>query len=430
MKKNTTYLGRWLSLILLTAFFPFLSIAQSASAKKTTVKEIAISLAGIEYDDPGFTALRENLKKNNKATGVKQTYNNGSAKIFLAYGGSATDLWDEIPATVKQPFKLTSIDGDAIALQLKSASKQSEANKTVSATENKSTASTAKTNEACTTCYIDLCKYDKVRTFVGVNYIGIDYDDGTHYYRCENGVLIRKLVWLNENGVTTKIETDTILKVNAPVGTYWGIRAGNDQNNSSDIRMILAKGITVEVDGKVYKDVIVVNRKKNSETNFLIKWADASSLNAYYAKGAGIVKIQQLEPNADPMQAIQQYAIQTTPVQTSTEVFQIENKTLNGKIDPTIIGIWKYTDGNGKLTFLKFNSDGTSESYTGSVAPANKNNSKGYWRVNGGVMEITWEGYAKVERYDLQKGYDAVTGKTTLAVAWTTYVSADNKTSW
>jgi hypothetical protein len=401
-------------------------------------KEVIISITGIEYDDAGFSALRETVKKNSKAKSIRQSYNDGTAKISMLYPGSAADLWDEMPALVKQPFKLTSIDNARITLDLKTTPNQAQTVRTVSAETKAPSASDTKTgasstlknSEACTTCYIDLCKYDKTRTFVGVTYIGIDYDEGTYYYRCENGMLIRKLVWVNENGVTTKIETDTILKVNVPVGTYWGTTTGDAQNNTSDIRLIVAKGITVEVDGKVYKDVIVVNRRKTSRINFLVSLSDASSLNAYYAKGAGIIKIQQLESNADPLTAIQQFVPKMAAMQASNESVQIDGKTLKGKIDPTITGLWKYTDANGKITFLKFNTDGTSDSYNGQVSTTNANKSRGYWRVDGGAIEFTWDGYKKVERYDLQKSYDAASGKPTLAVGWATYVAADNRTSW
>src|SRR5438045_2563278 len=75
-----------------------------------TAKNITISISGIEFDDANFAALKDNLKTNQKARNIQQSYNAGTAKISLAYPGSATDLWDDLPAAVKQLFKLNSID--------------------------------------------------------------------------------------------------------------------------------------------------------------------------------------------------------------------------------------------------------------------------------------------------------------------------------
>ena len=60
-------------------------------------KEVIISITGIEYDDAGFSALRETVKKNSKAKSIRQSYNDGTAKISMLYPGTAADLWDEMP---------------------------------------------------------------------------------------------------------------------------------------------------------------------------------------------------------------------------------------------------------------------------------------------------------------------------------------------
>jgi hypothetical protein len=432
MNQSKSSLCFCISTTLLLFFFYSTAFAQSKTTG-TAGKTVTISINSIEYDDPSFAALKGNIKTNTKAKDIKQSYNAGTAKISMGFSGTATDLWDELPASVKQPFKLNSIDESAIVLQLKTSTAQSstpKSNTTTTASTTKTTSTESKNNSACTTCYIDLCKYDKLRTFVGVTFIGIDYDDGTYYYRCENGVLIRKLVWVNESGVTTKIETDTVLKVNVPVGTAWGTRTGDAYNKQSDVRMILAKGISVNIDGQVYTDVIVVNRKTTSETNLIIKWENATSLNAYYAKGAGIVKIQQLDPSSDPLLAIQQYKINTTQAQVSTVASTTVNANLKGTIDPVLVGLWKYTDAGGKVTYMKLNADGTSETYIGSVTAANKSKALCYWRIDGSYMESICDGATQVNRFPLQKGYDAVSGKPTLGVSWATYVAADSRASW
>lgn len=103
---------------------------------------------------------------------------------------------------------------------------------------------------------------------------------------------------------------------------------------------------------------------------------------------------------------------------------------LKGNADPSMVGLWKYTDASGRLTFMKMNPDGTTESYLHSVTPANKSKGFCYWRIDGSSYESICDGGTSVNRFTIQKGYDAATGKPTLTLSGYTYIAADNKTSW
>jgi hypothetical protein len=91
---------------------------------------VSISINGIEYDDPGFSLLKESLQKNKNVTSVKQEYNQGTAKLNLNYNRNAEDLWGELPQTTKQFFKIATINDNTIVLESKSVIKQNTVSKT------------------------------------------------------------------------------------------------------------------------------------------------------------------------------------------------------------------------------------------------------------------------------------------------------------
>src|SRR6185436_3401287 len=107
MKK---YLTAFIVCIVIMLSFCYNTYAQ-------TGKTITLSVSGIEFDDPNFTALRDNLKASQKAKSLQPSYNAGTAKLSFVYNGSPTDLWDDLPASIKQPFKLSSVDGNSIVLK-------------------------------------------------------------------------------------------------------------------------------------------------------------------------------------------------------------------------------------------------------------------------------------------------------------------------
>jgi|GEM_PF-2916995 len=400
-----------------------------------TGKTITLSVSGIEFDDPNFTALRDNLKASQKAKNLQPTYNAGTAKISLVYNGSPTDLWDDLPASIKQPFKLSSVDANSIALKLKSVSAENDTDtKTITTT-------TAKSNEGCTTCYIDLCKYDGIKTFQGIAWYGINYDDGTYYYRCENGMLLRKTIIVNGNNVTTNIITDTILYMNKPIGYSWGWRKEDSKDYAMDMRTIIAKGVTVQIDGKTYNDVIVVNRK-NANSNNAMRFNDVlqkmiakesgTNINAYYIRGTSAAIVQQLEIDADPLMGLQQYrtgntgnTVSTEPTGTVQPVKLVEPSVpMKGKVDLSLVGLWRFTMDGVDPLYMKLNADGTSEFKSGINAD------KGFWRVDGNFIELVIVRNSKPElsRQAIEKTIEA--GKPVLIKSGDKWKSADNKKSW
>ncbi len=71
-----------------------------------------------------------------KVKEVNPGYSGGTAKISVQYNGNATELWDELPQTVKQPFKVTAIDNIHIELK-KDGQTQTETSKTTTSTTTK-----------------------------------------------------------------------------------------------------------------------------------------------------------------------------------------------------------------------------------------------------------------------------------------------------
>ena len=207
MKKKSNFFQKELLFIVLVFFSHLHGMAQSNA--------ISISVNGVEYDDPSFSLLKESLQKDKNVTSVKSAYEQGTAKLTFNYTHKAQDLWDELPQTTKQFFKITTINDYSIVLESKSAVKES--------TVAKSTTTNSQKDDVCMNCYYNLCNYDGTKSFQGVVYRAINYDQGTFYYNCDNGVVTRKMITVNGYGVTTNIRTDTILMSNAPIGTTWGV---------------------------------------------------------------------------------------------------------------------------------------------------------------------------------------------------------------
>ncbi|MDE3182003.1 MAG: hypothetical protein KGM16_01180 [Bacteroidota bacterium] len=373
-------------------------------------QEVSVSVSGIDYDDASFTLLREKLKSNRNVSDLKESYNNGSAAITFTYTNTAINLWDQMPSSVKQLFKVTSIDDQHIILSGKNSSSAAP-----STTANNY--STSKDDD-CKTCYYNLCKYDETKTFQGVLYKGINWDQGTYYYNCDNGVVTRKIITTNAAGVITSITTDTLIMSNVPAGTSWEVTQSDDGTSYSGYTLI-AKNLSVNVNNKQYNDVIIVNiRQYNHYVN------TGSSINYYYARGVGLIASDQLDYKKDPMQVYQ-----------SNLKAEAIAKSLPGQIDPRIVGVWKWGPPNDINTIYKFNSDGTFNYYTGSNPTTGQDmykNSKNFWRLNGNTLEVYYSGMNIKAEYGLQKTTDAATGKPALNIQfrgteYRTYVELDSK---
>lgn len=72
-------------------------------SKKDT---IAFVISNVDYDDANLESLKDNLKKLKGVKLLGMQYKAAVAKIDLSYKGKPTDLWDELPAETRKPFKL------------------------------------------------------------------------------------------------------------------------------------------------------------------------------------------------------------------------------------------------------------------------------------------------------------------------------------
>ena len=416
MKKYLVFFAKWIA-FLLPAFLIY-SYCTAQANTKISVNQIAISIAGIEYDDPGFALLKVSLQKTKSVTSVKQSYAQGTAKITLAYNWNAQALWDGLPKTTKQFFKLTTIDDTQIMLENKNSTKEITASKT----NTPSNTNINNNNDDCKNCYFNLCKYDGIKTFQGVVYKQVNKDDGTYYYNCDNGVVVVKQVIKNGYGVTTNITNDTILISSGPIGTKWGLKSNESSflglnSKYFAVNTLIEKGVTTKVNGTTYNDVIVVNSKAYSNDNFLGGESN-TSVNYYYAKGVGLIKTENADPGKDPLQSVQK-----------SKAFE----NLPGIVDNTIVGSWKYRDGSGWEYTYKFNSDGTYEYYVGDEKMYKDLTCN--WKLNGNMLELLRSDIKDPYSFSFKKKNDPVTGKPELIIQfkgdeYRDYISLDDKTPW
>jgi len=422
---------------LVVVAFIFLPATIKVYAQAGTKKQVSIAVAGIDYDDAGFTKLKEGIKNNKKVQDVTQSFSQNTAHLSLTYTGDATALWDELPADLKKPFKITTIESNRIELQLKST-----ATANISAGNTSTTPSTSTNIDDCKNCYWNICKYDVLKSFGGAIYKGLNLDNGTFYYNCDNGILTQKVITVNGYGVTTGITTDTILISSGPIGTRWGV-VNNELKNElvgmmtgGDATMknaggytLIAKNISTEAGGKTYKDVIVVNYKGYSKDPFF--GSNYYSSNYYYAKGVGLVRTDTLNYGSDPVAAINK-------VNNTKNIYSGGSAVKNG-IDETLVGLWKYHNATTNADiYYRFLADGTFEYYGGAVTEANKLKGISYWKIegrgydkDGAIIDLTWAGAASAQRMALAKKNDAATGKPAFTLNETVlFITVDNKTPW
>ena len=320
-----------------------------------------------------------------------------------------------MPASVKEPFKITTLEGARIELKLKNAV-------TTAQPASDKTAGTLK-NDDCKNCYWNLCKYDGLKSFQGVIFKQINKDDGTYYYNCDNGVVVVKQVFVNGYGVTTNIKSDTLLVSSGPVGTRWGVQSSNTSflginSKYETSNTLIAKGVTTTVNGATYTDVIVVNRKNFSSDNILNNNTEPTSVNEYYAKGVGLIKTENADPRKDAVEAVNK-----------SKAFE----NLPGSIDNSIVGSWKHNDESGMTFTYKFNGDGTYEYYVGQDKWFKDLTC--YWKVDGNKLVITRTDLSDNYSFVLKKENDKTTGKPKLIIQfrgdeYRDYISLDNHAPW
>ncbi len=366
-------------------FFSALLIYNAAaqpSSSKTKGKTVTIAIKDIEYDDPAFENLRKQIKANMRATDVNPGFAGGVAKISLSYQGSAAELWDEIPQTAKQSFKITGITDTHIDLQLKPIAKQN-------------TATTSETKkEECIDCYYyKVCKTDTTINYKGEN--SKAYKGKSGWYFCRNGVLYNLYLSLDK-----KMLTQILFKAYEPPGTSWydtGATGSLYKNTT------ISKGIMVKYGKTTYPDVMVVYKNYG-----------AAIYNYYYGKEAGYFKADTLDSQFNPALAA----------------------TLQGNVDTSMIGLWKYYHtGINMNLYYQFDGDGTCRYYAGSTNSIDQN-PKGitYWRVSGNAIELYNSAWSNITRMLFQKKNDAATGKPALYIgnekeSWS-FISESSKPAW
>ena len=435
MKRDLTWL-------LVLATLIFLPTSLKVYAQAGTKTQVNVSVAGIEYDDANLTKLKESIKANKKVQDVKQSFSQNTAKLSLIYSGDATELWDELPAAVKQPFKMITIENSKIDLQLKNSTATNTNAAPVLNTN--AAANTTCTTDDCKNCYWNMCKYDVTKSIGGKLYKGTITEYGTVYYNCDNGIVLQTSLNINAYGSTVIAGTDTVLITSGPVGTKWGMINTDNKNEllgimaGADLSMknvggytLIAKNISTEAAGRSYKDVIVVNYKGYSKDPFFGN--NFYSSNFYYAKGVGLVRTDTLNFDSDPVAAINK-------VNDAKTVYSGGSVVRNG-IDETLIGLWKvHNPAANKDTYYKLNADGTFDYYDGPVSEATKSKGINHWKIEEGgynkngvaIIDFAWAtGNGYVLRQNLEKKNDPVSGKPAITLNTTTMlVSADNKPPW
>jgi hypothetical protein len=79
----------------------------------------AIAISNVEYEDSNLANLKECLKKLKGVKSISEEYKSSNAVLKIPYKGKPTDLWDQLPASVKAPFRLIEAGDNFISLKFK-----------------------------------------------------------------------------------------------------------------------------------------------------------------------------------------------------------------------------------------------------------------------------------------------------------------------
>lgn len=355
---------------------------QNTTAKNQD-KAILIAVKGIEYDDPAFEDLRKSVKGNMKVKQANPGFAGDMAKISLQYQGSAAELWDELPQSCKQNFKVTAIDENKIELQLKTTIKQTTA---ITTPQTK--------KEDCIDCYYyKSCGFDTSTTFNGNTYKGYKKKAGMYY--CKNGSLVSVF-----SSFDKKLYTQIIFKSNEPVGSSWidSIGAGAVVKH-----VTISKGLAISHGTGVYDDVMIVY----SDYGYL-------KANYYYAKERGFIKSDTVDKDFNPAVAA----------------------TLKGTVDQSLVGLWRnYNPVNKTNYYYKFDGDGSFAYYSNFVKKEYQMpQGISYWRINGNSFEVYNGAWNDVSKISFQKKNDPATGKPAIVFGSGEtsiyFVADDGKAAW
>lgn len=116
----------------------------------------------------------------------------------------------------------------------------------------------------CGCNYMPLCNYDLTKSYSGKVYKGIRGDDeSVNYYNCDNGILTRKfsatIYHGSQDEYYTYNFTRILLKENEKPGVMWMEDARNIDGRVYR-RYIVSKNDEYFIQGKLYKDVIIVRQ--------------------------------------------------------------------------------------------------------------------------------------------------------------------------
>ena len=78
-----------------------------------------IMISNIDYEDSNLNMLKENLKKIKGVKAVSMQYKSSNVVLRVPYKGKPTDLWDKLPSSCKNPFKIVEASDNSILLKFK-----------------------------------------------------------------------------------------------------------------------------------------------------------------------------------------------------------------------------------------------------------------------------------------------------------------------
>ena len=79
----------------------------------------AIMISNVEYEDPNLANLKEGLKKLKGVKTVAEEYKSSNAVLKIPFKGKPTEMWDQLPTSVKAPFKLVEAGENYISIKFK-----------------------------------------------------------------------------------------------------------------------------------------------------------------------------------------------------------------------------------------------------------------------------------------------------------------------
>lgn len=296
----------------------------------------------------------------------------------------------------------------------------------------------------CGCNYMPLCNYDLTRSYGGKVYKGIRNDDESiNYYNCENGILTRKfsvtIYHTSHDEYYTYNFTRILLKENEKPGVVWMEDARNIDGRVYR-RYILSKHAELVIQGKLYKDVIIVRQIAQRGSDFAdgeeatlkiinqygTVYSDRfyyggkrlevydnyyvrnvgnvygenkteyyiDSLNKIYNKPAPVKQAKEVTPSAPVPLSRGQIVLEV-----KRQYDSIQNRLVSqGELDPSLVGLWfckiPFLDrSNNKsthhLSFLRFHPNGMYEwNYHLRYGKNPEVTEKGIWKVINGKVYL------------------------------------------